>query len=451
MSVALPPAAEVASTPEAELRALWKLALPLALAQAGQALMGMVDTAVLGRLNAAAQAGAGLGNSLTFTCTFFGMGVLLALDPLVSQAIGAGEHVKARTTYWQGVWLALLTSVLVMIPVAVIPFLLEPAGVAPAIAAGARVYMWWRLPGVAGVLLFVAAKSYLTGVGRVGITVVAMVIANIANLALDVGLVFGVGPIPALGVTGAAVATVLCTWLQFAVLLFGFPKAPEGRVRKFQSAEVFKAFKIGAPIGLHFIAESGLFSLTGVLAGGLGEVPAAAHQVALNWASLSFCVAVGIGSAAATRVGWGIGREDTPAARRAGLMAFGSVVVFMGFSAVLFLIFAVPMGRLMSADEGVVQVAASLFVVVAFFQLSDGVQAVGAGALRGTGDTTFTFWANMVGHWCIGLPVAWWLGVHGPHGVVGLWWGLFAGLSVVAVSLLVRFAVSTRRHVARLS
>jgi multidrug resistance protein, MATE family len=402
---------------------------------------------VLGRLSAAAQAGAGLGNSLTFTCSFFGMGVMLALDPLVSQAIGAGEPAKARTHYWQGVWLALMTSVVVMIPIAVIPFTLEPFGVLPSVAEAARTYMWWRLPGVAGLLLFVTARSYLTGTNRVAITFWAMVVANIANLVLDVGLVFGLG----LGVPGAAIATVLCTWLQFGVLLFGFGPSIEGTRRRFDRRDVLGAFRIGAPIGLHFIAESGVFSLTGLLAGRLGEAAAAAHQVALNWASLTFCVASGIGSAAATRVGWGIGRQDTGAARRAGLTAFLSVAVFMFGGSMVFLAFPHVMAGLMSEDPAVIETVMALFVVVAVFQISDGVQAVGAGALRGTGDTTFTFWANIVGHWCIGLPVAWWLGVRGPYGVVGLWWGLSAGLTAVAIALIVRFHRSTLKPIERLA
>jgi MATE family multidrug resistance protein len=440
-----------ASREPSELSALWKLALPLAAAQAGQAVMGIVDTGVLGRLSAAAQAGAGLGNSLTFTCSFFGMGVMLALDPLVSQAIGAGQPERARTHYWQGVWLALMTSAVVMVPVAIIPFLLEPFGVAPSIAEAARTYMWWRLPGVAGLLLFVTARSYLTGAGRVSVTFWAMVVANFANLALDVGLVFGVGPIPALGVPGAAIATVLCTWLQLGVLVLGLGPAPEGTQRRFDRAEVLRAFRIGAPIGLHFIAESGVFSLTGLLSGRLGEAPAAAHQVALNWASLTFCVASGIGSAAATRVGWGVGRGDSPAARRAGLTAFSSVAVFMAAASLLFIVFPHTMAGLMSDDPAVIETVVALFVVVAVFQISDGVQAVGAGALRGTGDTTFTFWANIVGHWCIGLPVAYLLGVRGPYGVVGLWWGLSAGLTAVAVALIVRFNRSTRGEIQRLA
>lgn len=429
-----------------ELRELWKLALPLALAQAGQASMGMVDTAVLGRLSAAAQAGAGLGNSLTFTFSFFGMGVMFALDPLVSQAVGAGQHVRARNYFWQGVWLAVLTSLVVMIPIGIIPFFLEHFGVTPTVAQGAREYMWWRLPGVLGLLLFVAARSYLTGVGKVAATFWAMVFANVANVVLDVGFVFGLG----MGVAGASLATVICTWLQFGALVLALGRAPQGTRRKFAAAEVLQALRIGVPIGLHFIAESGVFSLAGVFSGQLGEAPGAAHQVALNWASLTFCVAAGIGSAASTRVGWSIGRQDTGGARRSGIVAFGSAAVFMAFAAMLFVAFPRAMASMMSEDAQVIETVVALFVVVAMFQISDGVQAVGAGALRGTGDTTFTFWANMAGHWLIGLPIAWWFGVRGSYGIVGVWWGLSVGLTVVAVALVIRFLLTTKKPIATL-
>ncbi|HEY0882806.1 MAG TPA: MATE family efflux transporter [Archangium sp.] len=433
-----------------ELRALWKLALPLALAQAGQALMGLVDTIVLGHYSAGAQAGAGLGNSLAFTCTFFGMGVMMALDPLVSQAIGANEPGRARTHYWQGVWLALITSVVVMLGIAVMPLVLVPFGVAPAVAEGAAEYLWWRLPGVPGVLLFVTARSYLTGTGKVAITFWAMVVANVANLALDWVFVFGWGPIPELGVKGAAIATVLGTWLQLGILFIGFGPRPEGTQRRFDRVEVLRALRIGTPIGLHFIVESGVFSLTGILAGRLGEAAAAAHQIALNWASLTFCVASGIGAAASTRVGWSVGRDDTPAARRTGFTAFSSAAAFMALSAIMFVLFPHALARAASDDGAVVDIVVALFLVVAVFQISDGVQAVGAGALRGTGDTTFTFWINIVGHWAVGLPVAWLLGVRGRFGVVGLWWGLSAGLTVVAIALIIRFERTTRGRLARL-
>jgi MATE family multidrug resistance protein len=425
--------------PQSELKSLWRLALPLALAQAGQALMGTVDTAVVGHVNSTAQAAAGLGNSLTFTISFFGMGVMLALDPLVSQAIGAGKPLEARDHLWQGVWLSLVTSVVVMAMTAVVPLALPLFDVEPEVARGAAAYIWVRLPGVPGLLLFVATRSYLSGVGRTSATFWAMVLANVANLGLDLVLVFGAGPIPPLGMIGSAIATTLCTWLQWVVLLAALGRSPAGVKRQVDWKALKAMAVIGVPVGLHFLAESGVFSLTGVLAGRLGATQAAGHVVALNMASLTFCVAAGIGSAASTRVGWAVGAQDLPRARQAGITAFGSVAVFMALAALLFVSIPRVLATAMTNDPGVVAVVVQLVLVCALFQVSDGLQSVGAGVLRGAGETAFTFRVNVIGHWFVGLPVA--IGLcFGLHlGVVGLWLGLSAGLTVVAVALVWKF------------
>jgi len=433
-----------------ELSALWALALPLALAQAGQALMGIVDTAVVGRMSATAQGAAGLGGSLTFTVIFLGFGVMMGLDPLISQAIGAGAAVRARSLYWAGLWLAGLTSLVLMVLIAFLPAILVPFGVEAEVARGASEFIWWRIPGVPAALLFVAARSYLQAVGRVQVMLWAMIIANVANLGLDVMLVFGAGPIPALGIAGAAIATSLCTWLQFGVLAWSLGAPPAGVTRRFDAATVKQAGWVGLPIGLHLIAEAGIFALVGLFAGRLSEAAIAAHQIALSCASFSFCVAVGIGSAGSVRVGRNIGALDTPSARRAGLLALASGVAFMSASALVFIFYPQQLARLMSTQPEVIAMASSLLWVTALFQISDGAQAIGAGVLRGAGDTRFVFWANIVGHWGIGLPVAYWLGVRGSLGVVGLWWGLSAGLTAVGLVLFVRFALLTRNDIAPL-
>ncbi len=421
------------------------MALPLALAQAGQASMGLVDTAVLGRLSEKAQAAAGLGNSITFTIIFFGMGVMMALDPLVSQAIGAQRPVEARTHYWTGVWLALITSTVLLGPLLAVPVVLELAGVEQGLAAGAVEYIDWRLPGVAAQLLFIGARSYLQGLGKTRAIVFAMVVANLLNLGLDVVLVFGAGPLPALGIKGAAVATTLCTWAQFGLLAFALGPSFPGVRRRFDGAALKQAFTLGLPVGLHLLAEGGVFGLAGLLAGKLGTASSAAHQVALTWASLTFCVAVGIGSAGSVRVGWGVGANDVPAARRAGVVSFASGAAFMSLTALAFVVFPEELARLLSPNPSVIALAAPLFGVMAVFQISDGVQGVGAGVLRGYADTRFTFVANLVGHWLIGLPLSWLLGVRGSMGVVGLWWGLSAGLGAVAVAVFFRFQWLSRR------
>lgn len=423
----------------AELIGLWRLAVPLAMAQAGQALMGLVDTAVVGRLSARAQAGAGLGTSLSFTVLFFGMGVMLALDPLVSQAIGGGRPLEARQHLWQGVWLALLTSVPVMLVTAALSLALPHVGVQPSVAEDAGRFMWWRLGAAPGALLFIGLRSYLQGVGRAQVALWAMVLANLLNLALDLVLVFGAGPIPPLGVAGAALATVASTWVQLGVLALSLGPSPPGVLRAPDRAALLRAGRLGMPVGLHFIAESGVFSLTGVLAGRMGPIESAAHQAALTWASLTFSVATGIGSAAATRVGWAVGAGDRPKARSAGLSAMGSVIIFMLLSSVLMLLAPRLLAGTMSSDPRVISVIISLVLVAAVFQVSDGLQAVGAGALRGAGETAYAFRANVLGHWLLGLPVAVVLGFGFDLGVVGLWWGLSVGLTGVAVALVRRF------------
>jgi len=200
-----------------------------------------------------------------------------------------------------------------------------------------------------------------------------------------------------------------------------------------------QALRVGLPIGLHMAAEVGIFALVGLLAGRLGGVALGAHQLVLSVATLSFTLAIGIGNAASVRVGWAVGAGDGPGARRAGLTAFASGGAAMAGAGVLFLLFPGPLARLFTSDPEVAREAAALFLVAAVFQVSDGLQGSGAGVLRGAGDTRFTFAANMVGHWLVGLPVALLLGFGLSLGVRGLWWGLCAGLTVVATGLLLRF------------
>jgi MATE family multidrug resistance protein len=204
-------------------------------------------------------------------------------------------------------------------------------------------------------------------------------------------------------------------------------------------ADILQAARVGLPIGLHMLAEVGVFALAGVLAAKLGPESIGAHQIALSYGSLSFTVAVGIGSAGSVRVGWAVGANNTPQARRSGMLAFAAAVGFMSVSALVFALFPLPLAKLAGAQADVVPLVVPLLIVSAFFQLSDGVQAVGAGVLRGAGETRFTFLANMVGHYAVGLPLALVLGFEMKLGVVGIWWGLCAGLTAVALALLWRF------------
>jgi len=337
--------------------------------------------------------------------------------------------------------------------------LLGPLGIAPDVAAQASGHLLARIPSLPALLFFFAARSYLQGANAPRAVVLSAVMANVVNLLLDLLLVFGgeglppwagaLRAIPPLGATGSGIATSVATWLQAAFVAWAAGRIPAAGpwARRPVAREMRLAVNVGAPVGLHMAAEVGVFALVGLLAGRLGAVPMAAHQVALALASFSFNAAVGIGNAGSVRVGWAVGSRDTPAARRAGLVAFGTGAALMSTWGLAFLLFPGLFARLMSSDAAVVAATTPLLRVAGLFQISDGIQAVGAGVLRGAGDTRFTLWANLVGHWALGLPAALGLGLALGYGVTGLWWGLLVGLTAVAVALFFRFRRVSSREI----
>lgn len=446
---------------------LTKLALPIAIAQVGVSLMGFVDTLVVARAGTSSLAAVGLANGLFFFITSLGMGMMMGLDPLMSQAFGAHNRPRARALVWQGLWLALGAGAVLWGVLALVPDALEIFGVAREEMPQVRDFVLWRAPGVPLVLAFFAQRTYLQATGNTRPLIVATVAANFLNFAADALFVFGgaklldvagkelfalygaklpafldvLRAVPELGVKGAALASTLCSALMNVILGLAINGVSvEGKLRREPvRADILQAARVGLPIGLHMLAEVGVFALAGVLAAKLGPESIGAHQIALSYGSLSFTVAVGIGSAGSVRVGWAVGAHNTSQARRSGMLAFAAAVGFMSVSALVFAVFPLPLARLAGAQEDVVPLVVPLLIVSAFFQLSDGVQAVGAGVLRGAGETRFTFLANMVGHYAVGLPLALVLGFGMKLGVVGIWWGLCAGLTAVALALVWRF------------
>ncbi|MEZ4219440.1 MAG: MATE family efflux transporter [Polyangiaceae bacterium] len=451
------PASEDEALWLSEAKALARLALPLAFAHLGQTLLGAVDTAVVGRLGELALGATGLGNALFFVVAVLGMGVMLGLDPLVAQAVGAGDDERARRSLTQGIWLSLLVGGPLMAGVIALGSVLERFGIEPASAALVRDYVWARIPGLIPFLAFVALRSYLQATGSTRPVVLAVVLANVANVPLSILFVFGdaalakigIGPVglPAMGVAGAAWASTGCTVIQMLVLVEGVRRghhrisAADFRI---DGALMRRALELGAPIGLQLLAEFGVFTLVNVAMGNLDARSLAAHQVALTLASMTFMVPVGIGAATSVRVGQAVGRRDEAGTRRAGWTGLGLGVGFMLVSATVFLTLPRPLALLMTPDSAVVEASAALLAVAAVFQVSDGAQAVLAGALRGAGDTRFTLVANVAGHYLVGLPLGLMLTFSLAVGATGLWWGLSAGLSAVALALVWRFTRVTR-------
>ena len=434
-----------------ELKELFRLAAPLAAAQAGTQMMGLVDVAVLGRLGARELAGSGMANAVYFAVSVFGMGMMLGVDPLIAQAVGAGNRSRARRVLWQGVWLSLVVSVLLtVVLLAAALFALPIVGAEPEVERHARAFLLVRTASLLPFLMFFVIRAYLQAHHVTRPMLVAMIVANVLNLVLDLAFVFGFGPIPAMGVAGAALATVICTTVEVLIVVAAVRKMkmPEPVDHRPERTAILQAARVGFPIALHMGAEIGIFALVALLAGRLGAMQLAAHQLVIGLASFSFTAAVGVATAGSVRVGNAIGARDAEKTRLAGHAAFICGLVVMGVAAAAFALIPGPLARIFTSEAGVIKVAIPLMLVAAVFQLSDGIQAVGAGVLRGAADTKYTFYANMVGHWLIGLPTALWLGFSRGLGIEGLWWGLCVGLTIVAVLLFVRFERLSRNAIA---
>jgi multidrug resistance protein, MATE family len=444
-----------------ELGAQLRLAAPLAIGHLGQQLMGIVDTAMLGRYSDQALAGAGIANGLLFAVTVVGIGTVMGLDALVPQALGAGQERRARRLLWHGIRVSFIIGVPLMAIAAATTGILSVVRVEPEVAHEARAYVLGRLPAIVPFLLATALRSYLQARDLTRPIIIATIAGNLVNVALDYVLIFGdpglasaglpgLG-LPPLGVLGAAIATTVVSIVMMVVYalavrrLHGEPTEPQRHDPVMTAAIV----RIGAPVGLQLLAEVGIFAVTSVMAGRLGTVPAAAHQIAITLGSFTFSAAIGIGAAASVRVGRAVGAGDLAATRRAGGAALSMGALVMGSFGLVFLLAPRPLAALFSNDPEVVAAAVPLLRIAAVFQISDGVQAIAAGCLRGAGDTRATLWANLAGHYLVTLALAIYLAFGLGLGAPGLWWALSGGLTAVAILLLVRFRWLTARPISR--
>lgn len=443
------------------MRELLRLAGPLVVAFAGTQLMSVVDTAMVGRLGAAALSGIAIGGGLFMAGAMVGLGCVLGSDPLVSQALGAREASRARGVMRDGVHVALLVGVPLSLVLLAMAFGLELLGVPADVATAAKRYLLGRTPNLLPFLVFAALRAYLQarGIGRP--IVLAMVSANVVNVVANALLIFGDGSLeffglpgiglPALGVLGAGIASSFAALGSLVAVWLGVRTVSreDGPVPRCEEDFRRRILTLGFPIGLTLLAEVGAFAITSVLAGRIGAVAGAGHQVAITIASFSFTVTLGIGAATTVLVGRAVGRGDTPGAREAGFSGLRASTIFMAFSAVVFVVFAEPLARMLSDQPDVVGGAVPLVYLAAVFQISDGAQAVAAGALRGVGDTKFIQHANVIGHYVLGLPVAALLAFAADLGAPGLWTGLCIGLTAVALALILRFHRLSSRTLAR--
>ncbi|MEO5821318.1 MAG: MATE family efflux transporter [Vicinamibacteraceae bacterium] len=453
MSTAVPTTPRAATSWRQEFRPLGRLAWPVILAEIGWMAMGIVDTLMVGPLGPEAIGGVGLAGILFFALAACGMGVLLGLDTVVSQAHGAGDHEACRRWWWQGLWLGLGATPplagLLWLQRALLPHFGFNPGII-AIVHGNLDVLWLSL---LPLFVYAASRRYLQAIGLVRPVMVALIAANIVNAIANWALIYGRLGLPALGTDGAAwatfVARVIMAIVPVAAIFWHDLRhhtgTPVWRVPKWPAAaDLATLLRLGVPAMLQMVFEVGGFAVASSMAASQRPAAIAAHQVSLELAGLAFMVPLGIASAAAVRVGHAVGRRDGPGAEHAGWAAILLGTAAMTTTALAFVTLPRLLIGLFTRDPDVVRTGTWLLGVGAVFAVFDGVQVVATGALRGLGETRRPMIWNLVAYWGLGLPIGWALAFVAGWGVVGIWVGLSTSLIVVGTALTWTWARAAR-------
>lgn len=436
-----------------EARATLSLAWPMILTNLAQAVMTATDVMIIGRLGPEALAAGALGSNLYFAPMILGLGFAYATSPMMAAELGRKRHSvrDVRRTVRQGLWLSVLAAVPIWIFLWNTEWILLALGQEPALARQAGIYVrtlqWAILPFYGYIVL----RSFISALERPGWALVIMLIAVALNALGNWAFVFGHFGFPALGIAGSGLATTLASFFMF----FGLA-AVIAVHRVFRRYRLFGRFwradwprflallKLGAPISGILAFEVTVFNTAAFLMGIISAAQLAAHAIALQIASVSFMIPLGIGQAATVRVGLAFGGRDSEGITRAGWTALVMGVGFMGLAAVMMV--AVPkllIGAFVDlgdpANAAVITHAVTFLAFVALFQVADGAQAVASGILRGLQDTTVPMIYAAVGYWGIGLTLGVLLAFHFGMEGKGIWIGLCTGLIVVACLLIYRW------------
>jgi MATE family multidrug resistance protein len=428
------------------------LAYPVVLSQLGHIMVGVVDTAMVGQIGTIPQAAVALSNSLYALVLVFGLGVSFGVTPLVAAAASTGKLHENASLLKHGIIINTLLGIALYILLSAISPVLGMFHQNKEVVDAAIPFLNVMMLGMIPLCIFSGFKQFAEGLSYTKIAMLISVGANLVNIILNYLMIFGHLGFPAMGMMGACWATFISRVLMaFAMFVYigynkhfkqywkGFSKIP------FSKDLTKKILAIGVPSGLQWVFEVGAFSFAIIMIGWIGPDEQAAHQVALSVAAITYMMASGLSAAASVRVGNQFGLKNREGIRTAGFSAWVIVLLFMSISALCMILFKNQLPLLFNHDRNVVAIAASLLVIAAFFQLSDGAQVVGLGALRGMKDVKIPTIITLVAYWVIGLPMSYVFAFPMHLGVQGVWYGLALGLTVAAILLYLRFNHITKK------
>ena len=432
-------------------RATLALGLPLIGSHLAQMALHVTDTVLLGRYGVTELAAVTIAGTGFFVIFIFGSGFAQAIMPLIAVAIGRGDETEVRRDARMGLWLSMAFGLLTYPLFWFSGPLLLALGQKPDVAALGQQFLRIAGPGMVPALLVMALKSYLSALGRTQVVLWVTLAAVGFNLVLAYPLIFGVWGAPELGLRGAAIASLVVQIGTFAALAVYAGWVPELRhyhlFQRFWRADrqaLAAVFRLGWPIGVTGLAESGLFAASSLMMGWIGTVELAAHGIAMEVAALAFMVHLGLSNAATVRTGRAEGAGDARGLRDGARVA---IALSAGFGLVMVVLFLTLPGPILSLfvdltkpeSARIVAYGTLLLALAALFQLADAMQVMALGLLRGIRDTRVPMWAAAFSYWGIGIPVSYLLAFKAGMGGVGLWLGLVVGLIAAAGSMMARF------------
>jgi MATE family multidrug resistance protein len=430
-----------------------RLAMPIVVSQLGHTLVHLADSVIVGHFAGTIQlAAVSLVNSLFMLVLVLGMGIAYGLTPLIAKENGGKNYAECGKLLSNSLIINIIVGLLLYAGVNFGTLvIIDHIGQSPEVVAYAKPYLHYLALSIIPLTIFQTFKQFAEGLGFTKQAMFISIWGNAVNIILGIIFVKGMFGIRPMGVQGVGLSTLIDRILMatvmsvyvfrsrnFKVYLENFKVTFIDKVRS------MKILKIGAPVSLQYSFEISAFSGAAILIGTIGAVEQAAHQVAINLASITYMLASGIASAATIKTGNNLGKKNFLDLRRSAVASYHVIILFMTLTAVLFIFANKVMPYIYTEDLNVIRIASQLLIIAGFFQLFDGTQVVGLGVLRGIGDVNIPTVITFIAYWIIGIPLGYFLGIHLHMGVNGIWYGLTTGLLTASILLFIRFQKRTR-------
>ncbi len=423
-----------------------KLALPIILSQIGQVLVQQVDTMMVGYVGTDELAAAAFANSIFIIGMVIVMGFTFGITPIVGHLVSEHNKTKLSTILTNAIVINTIFTLFIALLLYLVSFLFNNMGQVNVVILLSKPYYYTLVLSLLPLIIFFTHKQFAEGIGDTKNAMYIIIASNVLNIILNYILIFGKYGFPALGLLGAGIATLISRiFMSIGFIIIYIKNNTFNQYFKkiyihlINKKTIKELFTVGAPISIQMLLEVLAFGLTAIMAGWLGVIPLAAHQIAIGLASISFMIIVGIGSATTIRVSHQLSHKDYKGVMMASVASIHIVLGFMGFSAILFLILRNDLPLLYTNDTNVIILASQLIITAAIFQIFDGLQVVMISILRGFGDVRHAMWYAFIAYIIINIPIGYYLSFVLKYGVVGLWIGIITGLASASMLFYWRF------------